>query len=87
MSLQLDKDAHKAALDSLEKYLADDLDLDVGNLEIAGLLTFFVQEIGPSLYNQGVRAAQERMQARVADIDMEVYEDEFGWWKKPPVRR
>ncbi|MBB5193665.1 uncharacterized protein (DUF2164 family) [Silvimonas terrae] len=87
MSMELDKDAHKAALDSLEKYLAEELELDVGNLEIAGLLTFFVQEIGPSLYNQGVRAAQERMQARVADLDMEVYEDEFGWWKKSPRRR
>ncbi|GGP21923.1 DUF2164 domain-containing protein [Silvimonas iriomotensis] len=87
MSMELDKDAHKAALDSLEKYLRDELELDVGNLEIAGLLTFFVQEIGPSLYNKGVRAAQEQMQARVADIDMEVYADEFGYWKKSPRRR
>ncbi|GGP26664.1 DUF2164 domain-containing protein [Silvimonas amylolytica] len=87
MSMELDKDTHKAALDSLEKYLRDELDLPVGNLEIAGLLTFFVQEIGPSLYNKGVREAQARMQARVADIDMEVYEDEFGYWKKSPRRR
>jgi len=32
---------------------------------------------------------QERLQARIVDLDIECHEDEFGYWKKytKPVKR
>ena len=47
----------------------------------AALLGFFLQEIGPSLYNQGVADAQARLHERLQELDYEVHEDEFGYWK------
>jgi hypothetical protein len=34
-----------------------------------------------------VQDAQERMQARVAELDIECHEDAFGYWKKYEKRR
>jgi uncharacterized protein (DUF2164 family) len=46
------------------------------------LLGFFLEEIGPVIYNQAVAAVQERLQLRVAEIDIEVHEDEFAYWSR-----
>jgi uncharacterized protein (DUF2164 family) len=54
----------------------------IGNVAAGGLLSFFIEEIGPSIYNKGVADAQERLQARVQELDFEVHEDEFAYWRK-----
>ena len=40
------------------------------------LLDFFVRELGPPVYNQGVRDASSYMQQKLADIEGEVTEVE-----------
>ena len=46
------------------------------------MLGFFLEEVGPSIYNKAVADAQERLQARVAELDFEVHDQEFGYWRK-----
>ena len=58
------------------------LDQKIGNVAAGGLLGFFLEEIGPSIYNRAVADVQERMQQRVADLDIEIHEDEFQYWRK-----
>ena len=58
------------------------MDEPLGNLATSALLTFILEEIGPSLYNKGVADAQERMQARLSELEYEVYEEEFQYWRK-----
>lgn len=53
-----------------------------GNIAAGGLLGFLLEEIGPSIYNKAVADVQERLQARIADLDFEVHEQEFGYWRK-----
>jgi len=36
----------------------------------------------PAIYNQAIRDAQGRMQQRAADLDGELYADEFQYWPK-----
>ena len=43
---------------------------------------FFVEEIGPVIYNMAVAEVQERIQTRVMEIDLEVNEDPFQFWRK-----
>jgi hypothetical protein len=45
-------------------------------------LVFFVDEIGPVIYNMAVAEVQERIQTRVMEIDLEVNEDPFQYWRK-----
>ena len=54
----------------------------IGNVTAGALLGFMLEEIGPSIYNQAVADVQERLQARVSELDFEVHEEEFGYWRK-----
>ena len=68
------------------RYFEAHMDEPIGNVAASGLLGFFLAEIGPSIYNQAVRDAQERMALRVQELDMEVHEDEFRYWARQPKR-
>ena len=82
MSITLPKDKQQQALASVERYFREHMDEPIGNIAAAQLLNFFIEEIGPSLYNQAVTDVQERMQLRVSELDIEVHADEFGYWHK-----
>ena len=48
---------------------------------------FFVEEIAPAIYNLAIADAQERLHARVAELDIECHEEPFEYWKKQPGRK
>lgn len=87
MTIELSKHARDQAVASLQKYFEKHMDEPIGNVTASGLLGFFLSEIGPSIYNRAVADTQERMQARVAEIDMEVHEEEFSYWHKTGKKR
>ena len=82
MSIELSKEARAEAIASIERYFRENMEEPIGNVAAGGLLAFFVEEVGPAIYNQAVRDVQERLQLRVSEIDLEVHEDEFGYWRK-----
>lgn len=82
MTLALNKDARKDAIASIERYFQENMDEPIGNIAAGALLGFFLEEIGPSIYNQAVADVQERLQARVMELDIEIHEDEFQYWRK-----
>ena len=82
MTVELSKEERQQALASIERYFAEHLRQPIGNVAAGGLLAFILEEIGPSLYNRGVAAAQAHLQARVADLDFEVHEEEFAYWRR-----
>jgi uncharacterized protein (DUF2164 family) len=80
MTIALNKDARTQAIASIERYFAEELDQRIGNIAAGALLNFMLQEIAPSVYNQAVAEVQERLQARVMELDLEIHEDEFRYW-------
>jgi uncharacterized protein (DUF2164 family) len=82
MTIELHKDQRAAAIASIERYFRDHVGEPIGNVAAAGLLGFLLEEIGPSIYNQAVADVQERLQLRVGELDLEVHEDEFQYWRK-----
>jgi len=82
MTIELSKEARKEAIASIERYFQENMEERIGNIAAGALLGFFLEEIGPVIYNRGVADAQERIQARVMDLDIEVHEDEFQYWRK-----
>ena len=91
MTIELTKEARAQAVASIERYFKEHMDERIGNVQAGALLGFFLDEIGPSVYNKGVADAQERLQARVMEVDIEVHEEEFDYWRKhdqkPGTRR
>lgn len=82
MAVELTREDRQQAIASIERYFREHMDEKIGNIAASGLLSFFLEEIGPSVYNKGVADAQERLQARVTELDLEVHEDEFAYWRK-----
>ena len=80
MAIELSKEARAQAVLSIERWFQTERDERIGNITAGALLGFFLQEIGPSVYNQAVAEVQERLQLRVSELDIEVHEDEFGYW-------
>ncbi len=87
MTIELTKEDRAQAVASIERYFRENMEEKIGNIAASALLGFFLEEIGPSIYNQGVADAQERIQARVSDLDFEVHEEAFGYWRKHDKQR
>jgi uncharacterized protein (DUF2164 family) len=87
MSIELKKETRKVAISSLQKYINMNFEEEIGNVAADALLQFFLAEIGPSIYNQAVADVRDRLHARVMEIDLEVFEDEFTYWQKAQRKR
>jgi uncharacterized protein (DUF2164 family) len=87
MGIDLAKTARADAIASIERYFRENMDEPIGSLGAGVLLDFFLAEVGPSIYNKGVADAQAALQARVAELDFEVHQDEFQYWSKADQQR
>jgi uncharacterized protein (DUF2164 family) len=82
MPIELPDQARKEAIASIERYFRENMEEKIGNVAASGLLGFFLEEVGPSIYNKAVADVQERMQMRISELDIEVHEEEFQYWRK-----
>jgi uncharacterized protein (DUF2164 family) len=82
MTIELGKEARKEAIASIERYFRENMEEPIGNIAAGALLGFFLEEVGPVIYNRAVAEVQERLQARVSELDIEVHEEEFQYWRK-----
>lgn len=82
MAIELPAEQRKEAIASIERYFLENRDEKIGNMAASALLGYFLEELGPLVYNRAVADVQERLQARVMEVDIEVHEDEFTYWRK-----
>ncbi len=82
MTIELPKDLRQQAVASIQRWFDAHMDEPIGNVAAGGLLGYFLEEIAPLVYNQAVADVQERLQARLAEIDLEVHEEPFQYWRK-----
>ncbi len=82
MTIEISKDARQLAIASIQRYFQENMEEPIGNIGAGALLGFFLEELGPLVYNRAVAEVQERLQQRIAEVDLEVHEDEFQYWRK-----
>jgi uncharacterized protein (DUF2164 family) len=87
MAIELGKEARKEAVASIERYFQENMEERIGNVAAGALLNFFLEEIGPAVFNKAVADVQERLQVRLSEIDLEVHEDEFQYWRRYEKQR
>jgi uncharacterized protein (DUF2164 family) len=80
--IELPKPVRAEAIASLKRYVEENFAEPIGNLKAGELLNFFLEEIGPSVYNQAVRDAQAHLQQRVVDLDGELFAGAFQYWPR-----
>jgi uncharacterized protein (DUF2164 family) len=76
MRIRLSPDRRAALLRAIKQYVAAEFDEPLSDFRAEGLLDFFVRELGPPVYNQGVRDAAAFLQEKLGDIEGEIYERE-----------
>ena len=82
MTIEIPREARKEAIASIERYFRENMDEPIGNIAAGALLGYFLEEIGPLVYNQAVADVQERLQMRVSELDIDHHEDAFQYWRK-----
>lgn len=76
MRIRLADDRRLRVLDALKRHYEEHFDEPLSDFRAQGLLDFFVAELGPAVYNQGVRDACAALQGKLSDLEGEVYEPE-----------
>ena len=82
MAIELSGETKQRMIESIQRYSAEHLDDEFGELKASMLLDFFVRELGPTIYNRAIADARAHMHERVEDLDGACYEPEFGYWKR-----
>lgn len=74
MRIRLEGDRRERLERLLDAFLRRELDLELGPLARARLIDFFVKELGAPVYNQAVQDARGFVQAKLDDLEGELYE-------------
>jgi uncharacterized protein (DUF2164 family) len=86
MNIELPRPARERAVASIERYLRENFDEPIGNIQAAALLNFLLAEIGPSIYNLAIADAQQRLMVRVGELDIDCHAEEFVHWDQAARR-
>ena len=87
MKIELSSQAQKDAVGSIQRYFEVNMPEMIGELPAGMMLNFFLEEVGPAIYNKAIADAQARMLRRVDDLSGELYVDEFQYWSRIAAKR
>ena len=87
MAITLPDDTTKQLVASIKRYVAENLDQEIGDLQAGLFLEFALKEIGPSVYNHAIGEARVFFEARVGDLEAACFEREFAYWQQPSRNR
>ena len=76
MGLKLTPDRRTSLVKALTRHFEAEFDEPLSEFRAEGLVDFFLRELGPPVYNQGVRDAAAYVQNKLNDIDGEIHEPE-----------
>ena len=86
-SIELSKQARTDAIASIKRYFDENMPEPLGDLPAGLLLNFFLEEIGPVVYNQAVKDVVFRAQQRIGDLEGELYAPVFEYWPEQERKR
>jgi len=87
MPIRLTPDQRKKAIQSIGRYLKEELEQDIGEMQAGFLLDYFLAEIAPVAYNQGVSDARIFLDEKLQDLSGTCFEHELSYWEKGREKR
>lgn len=66
--IKIDNHKKKIMMDSIKEYFYNERDEELGDLAASMILDFFLEELGPEIYNKGVYDAYEYSLERIEDM-------------------
>ncbi len=86
-TIELSPESRADAIASIKQYFEENMSEPIGDLPAGLLLNYILEEIGPAIYNKAIHDAQARLTQRVADLDGELFADEFQYWPRQAAKR
>lgn len=71
-SPKLSKERREVLIPQVRNYLANEYDMEVGDLKAGFLIDFFLETVGTAIYNEGVQATQRYVHQRMEDMYVEM---------------
>ena len=87
MSTELTRQQRADAIASLKRYFDENLPEPIGDLPAGMLLDYFLEEVGPLVYNGAIGDAQARLNSVVADLTGDLYEKPLTYWPAIDAKR
>jgi len=69
MPIDISRERRQEMVASIQRWFADEMDQDFGELKARLVLDFFLEEIGPEIYNGAIADAQAWFRDRVEDLE------------------
>lgn len=80
--IEIPPDARTRGAASIRRYVAGELELEIGDLKAGLFLDYIVAELGPTIYNQAIADARAFFEERTADLGAVCYQAEFPYWEQ-----
>lgn len=66
--INLSKEKKEEMVSYIKEYFLNERDEDLGDLAAAMILDFFIRELAPEFYNQGILDAYKYMNEKIEDL-------------------
>lgn len=76
MRVKLSEERRRDLIQSYQAFCRTEFDDDVSELKAERILDYFVERLGPPVYNQAIRDAHVFLQEKLQDLEGEFYEPE-----------
>ena len=75
------KEQKAEIVSSIQRYFAENLDRELSEMQAGFLLEYFMSEIAPFAYNQGVEDAQKYFIGAAGDLPGTCFHEALAYWK------
>jgi uncharacterized protein (DUF2164 family) len=82
MAIKLSKETATKVKDSLIRFFGEELDQEIGEMKATLVLDYILAELGPVVYNQAIKDAEQYFGERLMDLEAACYEKEFTYWSQ-----
>jgi uncharacterized protein (DUF2164 family) len=79
--MSLSKEERLQFVSSIRRFSSEKLDHDLGEMQAGFLLDYFLSEIAPSAYNQGVEDARRFLLSAAEDLPGSCFQEPLTYWK------
>jgi uncharacterized protein (DUF2164 family) len=76
----MSKEQKEQIIQSVRRFFEEKLELEISDVQAGFLLEYFLKEIAPFAYNQGVEDAQNYLMRLGEDLPGSCFQEPFTYW-------
>ncbi len=86
MKMELPATKKSEAMDSIRRFMSQEIDVDISEMQAGFVLDYFIKELAPFAYNKGIEDAQKFLLLKAEDLGGSYFEEGLTYWKNSGPR-